>query len=1555
MLSRRLWFNLLVTLTLLIPSVGPFASITSPKTARAQRVEGPVEIDPEGSRTQNAYVELPVYFIENLGQKDNGAAYYAQQGGVDLYFTAEEMVMAFPGTVLRTRFVGANPDVRIAGADEQAARFSYFAGDSPEHWQRNLRSYGRVVYRDLYPGVDLAYTGRNGTLKYEFILEPGADAEAILLTYEGIDELSLADNGDLLITPEGAETSFRDDAPYVYQQINGREVTIGASFTLYGDQSYGFSVEEYDRSYPLVIDPQIHYSTFLGGNRSEVGQAIALDNEGNVYVAGETNSGDFPVTSGAYDESHEDGNTDVFVSVLDPTLSNLLYSTFLTASRSESIADLIVDDAGNVFVTGSTNSDDFPTTAGAYSRSLAGGFEDVFVSVFDATLTNLLHSTYLGDTGPDFPHGLALNEVGLYIVGETGSDYFPTTSGAYSPTANGYREAFVAVLAPSLSSLRYATFLGGGTYDRGYGVDLDSQGGVYVVGTTRSDNFPVTEGAYDLSYNEGLGDAFVSKLDATLSTLEYSTFLGGSNTERSSAIVLDDEDNVYVAGKTSSSDYPTTMGAYDPTYNSEDDAFVSVLDPTLGTLSHSTFLGGSGDDNARAMALDAANNVYLFGTSWYEGITWHRDFPITEGADGYSGGANDTFLSMFSPTLDTLHYSGHLGGWLQEWSWGLTLNDLGGVYLTGDTMSSNFPTTGGAYDANFSGETYSSSDAFVSLAILPDLVPPAAIIDLAAAEGSDTGEVNLSWTAPGDDINGGTAMTYTVRYAATAIETELGWLDATDVAGAPAPQPAGSSQSMAITGLIPGHTYYFAIRTEDEAENLSPLSNSPSAVGGDDVMAPAMIDTLTASTGGGAGEVKLGWSAPGDDDDTGTAKSYTVRHANAPIETELGWLNATDVTGEPTPLSAGTSQTMTVTGLAPSETYYFAIRAEDEVGNVSSLSNSPVATAAGGESYTISGQVLDNTGTPLADITVSIADGFFDTTGADGNYTIAGLEIGTYTITPTHTGFIFSPTIRTITLPPDATGQDFIGNRVDTTGPSAITDLAAKSGSSSGEILLTWTAPGDDGSTGTATAYTVRYADTPIETELGWFNATDVPGEPAPEPAGTQQSMIVRGLAPGQSYYFAIRAEDEAGNVSPLSNSPHITLLPDSDGDGLPDSWETDGYDADQDGVIDVDLPAMGADPNKKDIFVEVDWMVDDKRSQQPDPNAIEKVVDAFASAPVDGTGINLHVDVGPGSIDFVTGKPWGDLAQGNGLPYQDVLGEERELKDDLNAILEDHFEDSRSKVFHYAIFASRWAKEGIATRSSGVSFGNQNQVFVVSLGCFKNGIGSVDQQAGTFMHELGHNLGLEHGGFEDVNYKPNYLSVMNYSFQMGGLILGGTGGHLDYSRWVLPDLDETQLSEPNGLAGGPDIENYGTKFHISSPFLCIPDSLELVQFAAAKTANGPVNWNCNVKIDESPVAVDVNNDEGYSILRSHDDWNSLSYTAGSIGALGASRAVEISGEEIEQIHEEITPEENDLIRNPARNLIHLPLVIRTSPSANAREVEADVAFGVLLAALGEY
>jgi hypothetical protein len=464
-------------------------------------------------------------------------------------------------------------------------------------------------------------------------------------------------------------------------------------------------------AFVTVLDPAgaaLVYSTYLGGgfqpgSAGESGKALAVDGTGNVYVTGSTTSADFPTSAGAYDTTQN--AMDVFVTKLDQIGSTLVYSTFLGGGDVDVGRGVAVDASGQAYVTGETASGDFPTTAGAYDTT-HNGRRDVFVSKLSTTGDGLAYSTVIGGAGDDSSAGIAIDASGnAYVTGSAESNGFPTTAGAFDTSRNGLNDAFVTKIDATGAALSYSTFLGGtGSEEYGRGVAVDSTGYAYVTGSTNAPDFPTTATAYDSTYNGG-GDAFVTKVDPTGTGLWYSTFLGGSSGDSALGVAIDESGNAYVTGATTSTDFPTTAGAFDLSANGGPvDAFVTKLDAAGGNLAYSTFVGGSGHDQGNAVAVDAS------GSAWVAGLTFSADFPTTPGAvDSSASGLNDAFVTKLDATGAALAYSTYLGpdAVVEQVAVGVG----GTVYVTGSTSSNDFPTTLGAYDRSRNG---TGSDVFIT-------------------------------------------------------------------------------------------------------------------------------------------------------------------------------------------------------------------------------------------------------------------------------------------------------------------------------------------------------------------------------------------------------------------------------------------------------------------------------------------------------------------------------------------------------------------------------------------------------------------------------------------------------------------------------------------------------------------------------------------------------------------------------------------------------------------------------------------------------------------------
>jgi uncharacterized repeat protein (TIGR01451 family) len=366
-----------------------------------------------------------------------------------------------------------------------------------------------------------------------------------------------------------------------------------------------------------------------------------VDVAGNAYITGQTQSTDFPTTTGAYQTNNE-GNYDAFVTKLNPTGTALVYSTYLGGTSYDYGYGVAVDGAGNAYITGYTYSTDFPTTPGAYQPNYAGNY-DAFVTKLNPTGTALVYSTYLGGTNTDYGYGVAVDGAGnAYITGYTSSTNFPTTPGAYQTSNAGNGDAFITKLNPTGNGLVYSTYLGGTSDDYGYGVAVDGAGNAYITGRTSSTNFPTTPGAYRTSY-AGNGDVFVTKLNPTGNGLAYSTYLGGTQYDYGFGVAVDGAGNAYITGTTLSTNFPTTPGAYQTNYAGDGDVFVTKLNPTGTALAYSTYFGGTSDDDGWGVAVDGAGNAYITGS------TYSTNFPTTTGAyQNSNAGSNDAFVAKFS-------------------------------------------------------------------------------------------------------------------------------------------------------------------------------------------------------------------------------------------------------------------------------------------------------------------------------------------------------------------------------------------------------------------------------------------------------------------------------------------------------------------------------------------------------------------------------------------------------------------------------------------------------------------------------------------------------------------------------------------------------------------------------------------------------------------------------------------------------------------------------------------------------------------------------------------
>lgn len=723
----------------------------SPTAPPAKEVRWPPLVGQTVNASRASGVRLPLSFEANRGQAHPAVDFLSRSPGSAVFLSAGELVLVkdgpsvpagppgsvgLPGvagrgdTVLRMALTGANASPRVTASRRLAGEANYIIGADSSRWARSIPTYQRVTYDEVYPGIDLVFHWEPEGLEFDFVVAPGADPDLIRFGWSGLNGLDV-DRGDLVLdAPLG---TIRQAEPFIYQEAKTSRREIPGGYRIDGDSQVSFSVGDYDHKAPLVIDPVIPWSTYLGGTRSDVANAVAVDKKGNTYVAGWTGSIDFPEEGGLESrgertacELHGDRPPellasecgDAFVAKIDPTGSRLVYSTYLGGSGADVANAIAVDDAGNAHLTGTTGPGgesqesprpaDFPTTENAYQRAHRGQRGDAFVVKLDANGSALLYSSYLGGPLPDEGRAIALDGAGsLYLTGSAFPG-FPTKN-AFQPAAAGDgTDAFVAKINPSLSggdSLVYATYLGGDGLDSGRGIAVDGPGNAYVTGSA-SPAFPTKNGFQPVTPG-GSSDAFVARLNPALSgrdSLVYASYLGGPGADTGNAIALGSSGEVYAVGAADAG-LPTTEGSFQPDsagkgptdIGRSDDAFLAELDTAASgaaSLKYVTYLGGAGRDSANAVAVDPSGAAYVTGA------TLSADFPTRDAFQVEKEGTADAFVAKVTLTgrgTRDLVYSTFIGGGGRDRDTGLgvAVDGSGAAHVVGLTeASSDFPTMG---------------------------------------------------------------------------------------------------------------------------------------------------------------------------------------------------------------------------------------------------------------------------------------------------------------------------------------------------------------------------------------------------------------------------------------------------------------------------------------------------------------------------------------------------------------------------------------------------------------------------------------------------------------------------------------------------------------------------------------------------------------------------------------------------------------------------------------------------------------------------------------------
>jgi hypothetical protein len=662
--------------------------------------------------------KLPVSFIPNRRQLDKQVDYYIQGRDKTIYFGAEGVTFALTDGdraaasrwAVKLDFLDANPEVKPVGTDETGAVISYFHGH-PENWKTGLSTCSRIVYANLWPGIDLAYSGTMDELKSEFIVHPGADPSRIRLAYRGASSVLIDDAAQLIVsTPAG---TFEDGIPVAYQEVSGRRMPVSLAYEIvdsgdgrtapdgWGQNEqdtiiYGFSIGAYDQTKPLILDPVILiYCGYIGGPGLDYSYSIAADSSGNAYIAGYTYSTEgFPVTVGP-DQTFSGGNADAYVAKVNASGTALEYCGYIGGSGDDYGYGIAVDLSGNAYVTGYTSSSEgtFPVWLGPDLTQ--NGLFDVFVAKVNASGTALNYCGYIGGSGHDYGRGIAVDDSGnAYITGSTYSteSTFPVIIGPCL-TSSGDREAFAAKVNASGTALEYCGYVGGTGEDAGSGITVDRAGNAYITGSTNSPanvspSFPVTKGPF-LTYNGGF-DAFIAEVNPEGSALVYCTYIGGSGDDYGYGIAVDPAGSTYMTGYTSSTeaDFPV-LGGPDSTFNGGYyDAFVVKVSPEGEGRAYCGFIGGSEYDVGTGIAVDGQGYAYVTGyTSSRE-----DSFPITEGPDASHNGSFDAFVAKVDRSGVKLAFCGYIGGADADLGTGIALDrdGSGNIFLAGNTYSTEF-------------------------------------------------------------------------------------------------------------------------------------------------------------------------------------------------------------------------------------------------------------------------------------------------------------------------------------------------------------------------------------------------------------------------------------------------------------------------------------------------------------------------------------------------------------------------------------------------------------------------------------------------------------------------------------------------------------------------------------------------------------------------------------------------------------------------------------------------------------------------------------------------
>lgn len=1030
---------------------------------------------PGESDVEAALQSAPLMFIENVGQFAEGARF--QVLGAEgtlwlaedaLWITVMEPVPATDpmerrnrltqageqesrnGVNIKLSFVGANPQPRLEPVDRLDTTVSYFRGSDPDGWRPDVPVWGSVRYIDLYPGIDLEITEENGRWQPTIVSkEAEINLTQVQLRIEGatVDDV---DSGLLhlgsMFGPVVLPLPLADQAIYVLGE------TDEGIWKRFSTASEATSLDNTTNNRSADNPDELLYSGYLGGSSWDELSDIASDEEGNVYLSGSTSSVDFPTTPGSFGGTL--GNfQDVFVAKVNRDGTQLQYASFIGGddSGNEYGHAIAVDQFGNAYLAGEIHTDDFPVTDGAFDV-VYDCCSETFVTKFNEEGTSLIYSTLLGGRANVVERitAIAVDSAGFaYVVGETGDSDFPTTTGVYDTSFNGYVDIFITKLNQAGSDLVYSTFLGGSDHDSlGHAdITIDEMGDVYVVGTTESADFPTTVGAFDETYNGGR-DVFITKLNEAGTTLRFSTYLGTGSDEHGLGIALDRQSNVYIVGNTYSSAFPVTPGSLDSTYGALGDGFITKFNSQGTILLYSTYLGGNGRDELSAVIVGEDEYAYATGHGG-------EGFPTTSNAfdTTFNGHYYDAIVAKINQDGSALSYSTFLGSDSSEWGSGIVIDNEGKATIAGIAgifgEPTNFPTTPNAFDSTYGGE----QEGFIAKLAMGASTTPTGqqlLLNPSFETGSDPD--------PWQWINQSNCTFF--AYNDSTIAQDGDYYLATN-----------RNSNSACTSFyqdvprrpVAGEEYTFGIwvRSSDGSPRQGDLVLW--ALGGTAEQSPAQSFSVSGSE----------WHY--------VSTSLTVQqndHTSMRAEVYLNTLDSVD--------------------------YYF-----------------DNAQLVGPPRYSITGRVETSGGAGVGGVTVSSSNGFSQETDLNGNYTIGELPPGTYIVTPSKAGYTFNPSSRTVDVQDEGVVvEDFTANPIpDTTDPTGEITSPQEGATVTGPtVSIQVTAQDNEGGSGVARVRFYAYYN------AAWHHIADDTASPY---AATW--TVPNGLAT-QQLQFGIHVEDHAGN-----------------------------------------------------------------------------------------------------------------------------------------------------------------------------------------------------------------------------------------------------------------------------------------------------------------------------------------------------------------------------------------------------------------------------------------